>query len=160
MKANNDGKAAEFLARLYLRCKGYHIIAANVITGKGTNAGEIDIIARRRKLIIFAEVKKRRTIEKAAYAISARQKERIRRGAETFIARHPQYAGFQFRFDAVLIRFPFSVRHLENTSLLQNPEHKSALHDSRFGVDPSTPPTFPTPSPSGQLYLEHSHSLF
>ena len=66
MKANNDGKAAEFLARLYLRCKGYHIIAANVITGKGTNAGEIDIIARRRKLIIFAEVKKRRTIEKAA----------------------------------------------------------------------------------------------
>mgnify|MGYP001018050732 CR=1 FL=1 len=75
MKANNDGKAAEFLARLYLRCKGYHIIAANVITGKGTNAGEIDIIARRRKLIIFAEVKKRRTIEKAAYAISARQKE-------------------------------------------------------------------------------------
>ena len=80
MKANNDGKAAEFLARLYLRCKGYHIIAANVITGKGTNAGEIDIIARRRKLIIFAEVKKRRTIEKAAYAISARQKERIRRG--------------------------------------------------------------------------------
>ena len=107
MKANNGGKAAEFLARLYLRCKGYHIIAA----GKGTNAGEIDIIARRRKLIIFAEVKKRRTIEKAAYAISARQKERIRRGAETFIARHPQYAGFQFRFDAVLIRFPFSVRH-------------------------------------------------
>ena len=96
MKANNGGKAAEFLARLYLRCKGYHIIA------------------RRRKLIIFAEVKKRRTIEKAAYAISARQKERIRRGAETFIARHPQYAGFQFRFDAVLIRFPFSVRHLEN----------------------------------------------
>lgn len=95
------------MARLYLRCKGYHIIAANVITGKGTNAGEIDIIARRRKLIIFAEVKKRRTIEKAAYAISARQKERIRRGAETFIARHPQYAGFQFRFDAVLIRFPF-----------------------------------------------------
>ena len=114
MKANNGGKAAEFLARLYLRCKGYHIIAANVITGKGTNAGEIDIIARRRKLIIFAEVKKRRTIERAAYAISARQKERIRRGAETFIARHPQYAGFQFRFDAVLIRFPFSVRHLEN----------------------------------------------
>ena len=111
MKANNGGKAAEFLARLYLRCKGYHIIAANVITGKGTNAGDI---ARRRKLIIFAEVKKRRTIEKAAYAISARQKERIRRGAETFIARHPQYAGFQFRFDAVLIRFPFSVRHLEN----------------------------------------------
>ena len=86
MKANNGGKAAEFLARLYLRCKGYHIIAANVITGKGTNAGEIDIIARRRKLIIFAEVKKRRTIEKAAYAISARQKKRIRRGAETFIA--------------------------------------------------------------------------
>lgn len=56
---------------------------------------------------LFCRSKKRRTIEKAAYAISARQKERIRRGAETFIARHPQYAGFQFRFDAVLIRFPF-----------------------------------------------------
>ena len=116
MKANNDGKAAEFLARLYLRCKGYHIIAANVITGKGTNAGEIDIIARRRKLIIFAEVKKRRTIEKAAYAISARQKERIRRGAETFIARHPQYAGFQFRFGKRLVN-PKSVFRVKNYNL-------------------------------------------
>ena len=117
MKANNDGKAAEFLARLYLRCKGYHIIAANVITGKGTNAGEIDIIARRRKLIIFAEVKKRRTIEKAAYAISARQKERIRRGAETFIARHPQYAGFQFQAFGKRLVNPKSVFRVKNYNL-------------------------------------------
>ena len=104
------GARYEQVAGKYLEEQGYQILQYNY----HCRQGEIDIIARRRKLIIFAEVKKRRTIEKAAYAISARQKERIRRGAETFIARHPQYAGFQFRFDAVLIRFPFSVRHLEN----------------------------------------------
>ena len=112
VKQNNRsvGAVYEQAAGYYLEQNGYELIEYNY----RCRDGEIDIIARRRKLIIFAEVKKRRTIEKAAYAISARQKERIRRGAETFIARHPQYAGFQFRFDAVLIRFPFSVRHLEN----------------------------------------------
>ena len=105
VKQNNRsvGAVYEQAAGYYLEQNGYELIEYNY----RCRDGEIDIIARRRKLIIFAEVKKRRTIEKAAYAISARQKERIRRGAETFIARHPQYAGFQFRFDAVLIRFPF-----------------------------------------------------
>lgn len=72
----HNGRLAEFCARLWLRCKGYRIIAVNYKTGRGTKAGEIDFIACRGKTLVFAEVKKRRTLDNAAYSIlPAQQKE-------------------------------------------------------------------------------------
>ena len=50
------GKLAEFWARLWLRCHGYRILAANYRTGRGTHAGEIDIIAQKGDTIHFVEV--------------------------------------------------------------------------------------------------------
>lgn len=108
------GQYAETLARFYLRVKGYKIVAQNFITGRGTHAGEIDIIARQGKTIVFVEVKQRSTIENAAYAILPKQQMRIKRGAESFLQKHPHYAGYNIRFDAVLIKLPFSIRHIPN----------------------------------------------
>lgn len=114
MKNNTAGKWAEFLARFYLRCRGWRIAGHNYVTGRGTKAGEIDIIAVRGKTLIFAEVKKRRDIETAAYAISPAQQTRIRRGAEAFLQKHPYYRDYTIRFDAVLVQLPFFLHHLEN----------------------------------------------
>ena len=110
----NQGRTAERLARIYLRLKGYRILQADYITGRGTHAGEIDIIARRGRTLIFAEVKKRATIEQAAYAISETQRQRIRRGAEAYLQRHPQYAKHNLRFDAILVQLPLTVKHIKN----------------------------------------------
>ena len=44
MNNYRSGKWAEFLARLYLWLQGYQIVAKNIIVGRGTTAGEIDII--------------------------------------------------------------------------------------------------------------------
>lgn len=117
MNNNNSGKLAEFLARMLMRCKGYRIICGNYVTGKGTHAGEIDFIARRGKTIAFVEVKKRQNLEKAAYAISEQQKRRIINGAQAFLTKHPQYAGYDMRFDAVLVKLPFSLKHIPNAWL-------------------------------------------
>ena len=108
------GKLAEFLARLWLRCQGYRILAANYRTGRGTHAGEIDIIALRRNTIIFVEVKKRSGLDKAAYAIRPAQQQRIIRGAEAFLQKHPAYQNCDVRFDAVLVSFPLWIRHIKN----------------------------------------------
>ncbi|MBR6355482.1 MAG: YraN family protein [Alphaproteobacteria bacterium] len=108
------GKFAEFLARTYMRLHGFRIITQNYVTGRGTTAGEIDFIAKRGKLLVFAEVKQRTTLENAAYAITPMQRQRLIRGAKSFLKNNPQYAVYDLRFDAILITFPLSVCHIPN----------------------------------------------
>ena len=111
---NKSGYAAECLARCFLRLKGYRILAKNYVTGRGTNAGELDIVARKGKTLVFIEVKKRRNLEEAAEAIFETQKQRISKGAEAFLKHHPNYQNHDVRFDAILVKLPFEIRHIEN----------------------------------------------
>lgn len=108
------GRWAEFLAQKYFVLKGYRIISANYVTGRGTLAGEVDFIALRCQTVVFVEVKKRGSLDAAAYAILPAQQQRIIRGAEAFLQKHPQYQNYNLRFDAVLVAFPCSIRHIEN----------------------------------------------
>ena len=114
MNNNTAGHLAESMARWFMRLRGYRIIACNEITGKGTHAGEVDFIAKRGNTLVFVEVKKRSTMERAAYAIKPQQQQRIRKGALAFIKRNPQYANYNIRFDAILITFPCTIEHIEN----------------------------------------------
>ena len=112
MKTKNKGTCAEFLARLLFFLKGYRIVAANYITGRGSGAGEIDFIAARKNVLVFVEVKQRSTIEKASYSVLPAQQRRIIRAAEVFLQKHPVYAAYNIRFDVVLVSLPFKIRHL------------------------------------------------
>ena len=114
MKNNTSGQLAEFMAKWFLRLKGYRIVAHNVVVGKGTHSGEIDLIARRGKTLVFVEVKKRSSQERAAYAIKPTQQQRIQNGAMVFLKKNPQFNGFDIRFDAILITFPCTIVHIEN----------------------------------------------
>lgn len=108
------GKCAEYLARIYLRLHGYHIIAHNIRCSRGSTIGEIDVVATHKKCLIFAEIKERQTLDSAAYAVSPTQKQRLIRGAQVFVSQHPQYAEYDIRFDAILIVFPWQIKHLKN----------------------------------------------
>lgn len=108
------GKYAEFLARIYMRLHGFKIIACNYVCGRGTTVGEIDFVARRGKLIVFAEVKQRSSIMAAAYAIHKNQQKRLIRGAQNFIKNNPQYKNCDLRFDAILVVWPFRISHIKN----------------------------------------------
>ena len=114
MNNNFAGHLAESMAQWFMRLHGYHIIACNEITGKGTHAGEIDFIAKRGQTIVFVEVKKRKSLENAAYAIKPVQQQRIKNGAQAFIKRNPKYKDYNIRFDAILITFPCTIQHIEN----------------------------------------------
>ena len=68
-----------------------------------TRAGEIDLVARRGRVLVIAEVKARKTYADAAYAIGARQRQRLMRAAEAYRQETPSVAGLDVRFDAILI---------------------------------------------------------
>ena len=98
-KAYRAGRSAEAIAAWWLRLKGYRIVAM----GFKTPVGEIDLIARRGRLVAFVEVKVRPSKTEAADAITPRQQARIARAAEWFLSSRPDFAAFQCRFDAVLV---------------------------------------------------------
>lgn len=106
--AFQSGLSAEAMAAAYLMVKGYRIIAKRF----RTKHGEIDLIARRKQLIAFVEVKARATLDDAAYAVTPRQQKRIINAAQIWLADHPEHAGFEMRFDAILIAPRHLPRHL------------------------------------------------
>ena len=113
MNKKQTGNFAEFMARVYLRLKGYHILEKNYITGRGTTAGEIDIIALKKNVLVFVEVKNRKTLENALYAIKPQQQKRIINAAKFYLAKHSLYKKYDVRFDAVFVS-GFKLKHILN----------------------------------------------
>lgn len=93
------GISAESRAAAYLIAKGYRILARRW----RSPAGEIDIIACRRQLLVFVEVKARDKFDDAAWSVTDRQRSRIAAAAEIFLARVPTHQFRDMRFDAVLV---------------------------------------------------------
>lgn len=93
------GRRGEALACLWLRLKGYRILARNW----RHPLGEIDIVARRGPILAVIEVKWRDRLDLAAESISPRQRHRIARAAAVFWARQPDAARLSLRFDALLL---------------------------------------------------------
>ena len=106
--AFRTGLSAESRAAAYLIAKGYRILARRFRTPHG----EIDIVARRRNLVAFIEVKARATLDEAAFAVTPRQRARIVNAAQAWLASHPEQAEFDLRFDVVLIAPRHLPRHL------------------------------------------------
>jgi putative endonuclease len=103
------GLSAERRACLYLIAKGYRILARRYRTPHG----EIDVVAKRRATLVFAEVKARNTLEDAAYSVTPRQQQRIATAASLWLAAHPDHANLDCRFDVILIAPRRLPRHLE-----------------------------------------------
>ena len=106
--AFRTGLSAEARAAAFLMAKGYRILTKRF----RTRYGEIDIVARRRNLLAFVEVKARATLDDAAYAVTARQQARIIEAAQAWLVAHPEQADFELRFDAMLIAPRRLPRHL------------------------------------------------
>jgi putative endonuclease len=106
--AFRTGLSAEARAAAYLMAKGYRILAKRF----RTPVGEIDLVARRRNVVVFVEVKARATLDDAAYAVTPRQQRRIIDAAQTWLMAHPEHAEFDLRFDAMLIAPRRLPRHL------------------------------------------------
>lgn len=104
-----QGRRGEALAALYLRMKGWRILARRLKTPRG----EIDLIARRGRTVIFVEVKWRSSAHLLDEAVDPYRLRRVAAAAEAVAHRHARQ-GDLIRIDVLLLapwRFP---RHLEN----------------------------------------------
>ncbi len=103
------GQTAETLCAWWLRVRGYTIVARQF----RVPAGEIDIVARRGRVIAFVEVKARDQ-GAALEALRPRQRRRIVRAAEAFLQRNPALARLDARFDVMSVERWRPPRHLAN----------------------------------------------
>ncbi|MCR4918026.1 MAG: YraN family protein [Alphaproteobacteria bacterium] len=101
MNSYKTGLFSEYIARIFLIMHGFRILSKRYITGRNTHRAEIDIIAKRGNLIIFVEVKHRKTLHAAWDAISQKQIYRLRLAAETFLTQK-RWQG-DARFDVIAV---------------------------------------------------------
>ena len=104
------GLSAESRAAMLLIAKGYRIAARRY----KTPVGEIDIVARRRRDLVFVEVKARDDLDAAAESVTERTKQRVVAAAEFWLAGHPDDAASFIRFDVILVAPAKIPRHIAN----------------------------------------------
>ena len=102
------GLSAESRAAAFLIAKGYRIVARRW----KSPVGEIDIVARRRRTLVFVEVKARARLDDAAEAVIGRQQRRIIAAAEAWLAAHPDDINCDMRFDVMLVAPKSLPRHI------------------------------------------------
>jgi len=108
------GIAGEQRAAAHLESRGYQIVARNARAGRV----EIDLVARRGRLLVFAEVKTRRSRAAGApeEAVDFRKRARLVHGAAAWLAENPS-RGVRVRFDVIACEWDaargWSLRHLE-----------------------------------------------
>lgn len=108
--AEARGRQAERRAALWLRLKGYSILASRV----KLPVGEIDLIARKGRLIAFVEVKARARQEDALGAVSVQSWQRIARAAEAWMGQRPKLIDYGWRYDIVALAPGRLPHHLKD----------------------------------------------
>ena len=109
------GQAGESAAEEYLRHKGYRIVARNL----RSPAGELDLVAEDGQVLVFIEVKARRTgaYGGAIHAVHQRKQEKVIQLAAQYLARH-HIKNRLCRFDVVLLQGSNAgvpqIEHIQN----------------------------------------------
>jgi putative endonuclease len=109
------GQAGESAAEEYLRRKGYRIVARNL----RSPAGELDLVAEDGQVLVFVEVKARRTdsFGGAVHAVHQRKQKKLIQLAAQYLARH-HIKDRLCRFDVVLLQGADAVasriEHIQN----------------------------------------------
>ena len=113
--ARQFGQESEQVAERYLRRRGYTILARNVRLPEG----ELDLVAKHGGVLVFVEVKARRTpaMGGALFAVNGRKRQRLIRVAAQYLAAH-RVTDQPCRMDVVVIQHAPSgavtVEQIEN----------------------------------------------
>ncbi|MEC7398995.1 MAG: YraN family protein [Pseudomonadota bacterium] len=107
--AEKNGREGETRAAVWLRAKGWSILASRVKTPRG----EIDLVAKRAGLVAFVEVKWRRHKADLDLAIDERRLARVAAAVEC-VAHDYATQGEDIRIDVILLAPGALPRHIAN----------------------------------------------
>jgi len=96
--AERQGRRGEVLALWFLRLGGWRILASRVKTPRG----EVDLVARRGRVLCFVEVKWRARAKDLDHAIDMFRLRRVAAAAEALAPRY-QKPGDSIRIDVLLL---------------------------------------------------------
>ena len=113
MATNLAGAWGEAVAAEYLRKKKYSLLAL----GYRSKFGEIDLIVKDKKYLVFVEVKMRKSARfaQAREYVDLRKQDRIRVTASIYLEQHP--TSLQPRFDVIEIYAPYGQK-TENPEII------------------------------------------
>ncbi|MFN6982606.1 MAG: YraN family protein [Brevundimonas sp.] len=106
------GHAAEWIAALWLMLKGYQVLGFRL----KTRSGEIDLLARRGRILAVVEVKRRTHLEAAVLALKPAQYDRLVAAGEAVRRNRPALQPLDLRIDMVALapgRFPRHLRGVQ-----------------------------------------------
>ncbi|MBA4152355.1 MAG: YraN family protein [Acinetobacter sp.] len=94
-----QGRHAEVLAWRHLQQHGHKLITHNF----HCRLGEVDLITQEQRLLVFTEVRWRKStcFGGATGSITPAKIQRIRLAARFFLSRHPQWQHYAMRFDVI-----------------------------------------------------------
>lgn len=122
--SRSAGQTGEVLVTKYLKKHGYTILARNWVNSRGYRVGEIDIVAREGKEIIFVEVKTRRYEGKNMLPpemfVDAKKMGRLQKIASRY-RMETKNNSTRYRFDVVSVVLygdgSADIKHLKNIFL-------------------------------------------
>ena len=102
------GRRAEVIAALILMAKGYRILGFRL----KTRQAEIDLLAKRGRVVAVVEVKRRSSLAVALEAVGLDQRQRLRRAGAAIVAGRPQLAAATIRLDLIALAPGKLPRHI------------------------------------------------
>ena len=106
----HSGLAAEEIVAAHYARYGHEIVARRW----RSKAGEIDLIVRKDDYVIFVEVKKSKTHDRAAESLGSEQIGRIYTSAAVFLDGEPNGQNTDARFDVALVDAKGAISILKN----------------------------------------------
>ena len=107
--AERGGRRGETIAALWLMMRGWSIVGRRV----RTPVGEVDLVARRGRIVAFVEVKTRTRASDADLSLDHYRLRRVAAAAEALAPRFVR-PGDDVRIDAVFITWGRLPRHVAN----------------------------------------------
>jgi len=109
-RAERRGRTAEIVAALFMMMKGYRPLAWRL----KTYHGEIDLIMKSGRSIVFVEVKTRAEIDAGLASITPFKAQRMFDAARLWIGRNARDLRSDYRFDILVVSAYHWPRHIEN----------------------------------------------